>query len=182
MANVACATLLQEGSLDKLSLGAQYAAAGMNIYTLRRDGEPLCIRLDGSDLSLTVEPDAWCGGDRHAITFRVPMWIAQVFAGIEDRCRQLLEVDVPTIHAQWLGNVRPIGTHFAILKAKINMCGPRAAKFYDDTNKPTKPPASWHGLRPDVIVHARCVCAQKQSIGLVLEVTNVRYRDNMCPF
>ena len=150
----------------------------MQIYTLRRDGGPLRIKLDGA--ALRGEPDAW--GDRHRLTFEVPARVAHVFVEIEENCRHLLESGIPTIHALWLANVRPTNASGATLKAKVNTRGFRVAKFYDGSYKLSEPPSSWCGLRVDVIIHARCVCVQKQSVTLILEVTAVRYDDVRCPF
>ena len=95
----------------------------MQIYTLRRDGGPLRIKLDGA--ALRGEPDAW--GDRHRLTFEVPARVAHVFVEIEENCRHLLESGIPTIHALWLANVRPTNASGATLKAKANTHGFRVA-------------------------------------------------------
>jgi hypothetical protein len=96
-----------------------------------------------------------------------------------------LEDDHPAIQALWTSRIKPAEKYSATLAAKISVAGPRQARFYDKAAQPTEPPTSWRGLSVNAIVHVKGVYIQKQSIGLVLDVTDLRYAtppEPVCPF
>jgi hypothetical protein len=96
-----------------------------------------------------------------------------------------LEDDHPAIQALWTSRIKPAEKYSATLAAKISVAGPRQARFYDQAAQPTDPPTSWRGLSVNAVVHVKGVYIQKQSIGLVINVTDLRYAtppEPMCPF
>ena len=180
MANMAYTTVSQllEG-IDHLSLSSPHdAGRGMKVQPLRFRGAPLHIKLSSdNDLTVPFEPTSWGGGSetRKSIVMNIPEPLFEAMAELEDWCRQVLEDDNPGVQALWTSSLRPAERHSASLKAKINVSGPRQARFYDQAAEPTSPPPSFKGLRINAIVHVRGVYIQKQGIGLMLEVTDLRY-------
>jgi hypothetical protein len=117
--------------------------------------------------------------------FNIPEPLFEAMAALEDWCRQSLEDAHPTIQAMWTTSIKPGEQYEARLKAKINVSGARQARFYDHAAQPTEPPAVWKGLKANAILGVRGVYIQKQSIGLLLEVTDLRYvhpPEQECPF
>ena len=179
---------LLEG-IDHLSLSSPHdAGKGMKIQAIRFRGAPLHLKLsDDNNLSVPFEPSSWGGGSetRKSIVFNIPEPLFEALAELEDWCRQVLEDHHPAIQALWTSSIRPAEHYAASLKAKINVAGPRPARFYDEAAQPTEPPTSWKGLRVNAMVHVRGVYMQKQAIGLMLEVTDLRYGqppEPVCPF
>ena len=189
MANMAYTTVSQllEG-IDHLSLSSpRDGEKGMKFQSLSFRGAPLRIKLsDDNDLTVPFEPSSWGGSDtRRSITMNIPEPLFEAIAELEDWCRQVLEDDNPAVQALWTSSVRPAERYSATLRAKINVAGPRQAKFYGETAEPIEPPTSWKGLRVNAVVHVRGVYFQKQGIGLMLEVTDLRYGQPpppTCPF
>ena len=179
---------LVEG-IDDLSLATPYdAGKGMKIQAIRFRGAPLHLKLsDDNNLSVPFEPSSWGGSAeaRKSVKFNIPQPVFEGMAELEDWCRQVLEHDHPTVQALWTSCIKPTERYSATLKAKINVAGPRQARFYDQAAQPTEPPTSWKGLSVNVVVHVRGVYFQNQGIGLMLEVTDLRYTkpsEPACPF
>jgi hypothetical protein len=189
-ANMAFTTVSQlVEHIDELSLASPYdAGKGMKIQSIRFRGAPLHLKLsDDSNLSVPFEPSSWGGGSetRRSIVFNIPQPLFEAMAEVEDWCRQVLEDAHPTVQALWTSCIKPAERYSASLKAKINIAGPRQAKFYDEAGQQTDPPASWKGLNVNAVVHVRGVYIQKQGIGLMLEVTDLCYAkpsESACPF
>jgi len=171
-------TKLLEG-IDNLSLSSPYdAGQGMKMRSIRFRGDPLVLKLSNdTTLSVPFEPSAWGAGSgsRKTIAFNVPEPLFEAFAELEDYCRQLLEDDHPAVQALWSSSIKPAGRYSAILKAKINTSEPRQAAFFDATNQPTGAPTSWKTLQINAVIHVRGVYIQKNSIGLSLQTTHIRY-------
>jgi hypothetical protein len=175
--------------IDDLSLASPYdAGKGMKMLPIRFQGAPLHLKLSSdNDLSVPWEPSSWGGNTepRKSITFNIPQPVFEALAELEDWCRQVLEDTHPAIQALWISRVKPAEKYPATLAAKINLAGPRQARFYDQAAQPTEPPTSWRGLAVNAVVHVKGVYIQKQSIGLVLDVTDLRYAappERVCPF
>ena len=175
--------------IDELSLATSYdAGKGMKIRPIRFRGAPLHLKLsDENTLGVPFEPSSWGGGSetRKSIQFNIPQPVFEAMAELEDWCRQVLEDDNPTVQALWTSSIRPAERYSATLRAKINVAGPRQAKFYNEAGQLTEPPASWKGLQINAVVHARGVYISKQGIGLMLEVTDICFAkpsEPVCPF
>ena len=164
------------------------AALGMKIQHIRFRGAPLQLKpSDDANLTIPFEPSVYGGGSdpRKPIVFNIPEPLFEAMAALEDWCRQVLEEAHPTIQAMWTTSIKPGEQYEARLKAKINVSGARQARFYDHAAQPTEPPAVWKGLKANAILGVRGVYIQKHSVGLLLEVTDLRYvhpPEQECPF
>lgn len=181
---------LLEG-IDNLSLSPPHdVGKGMMVQAIRLRGAPLHLKLsdDKDNLTVPFEPSSWGGGSetRKSVVFNIPEPMFEAMAELEDWCRQVLEDQHPAVQAMWTSSIKPAERYSASLKAKINLAGPRPVRFYDEAAQPTTdPPTSWKGLQVNVVVHVRGVYIQKQAIGLMLEVTDLRYGQppkRACPF
>jgi hypothetical protein len=175
--------------IDDLSLAAPSDAGnGMKTQAIRFRGSPLHLKLSKAEnLSVPWEPSSWGGGTeaRKTITFNIPQPVVEALAEVEDWCRQALEDTHPAVRAIWRSHIRPAEKHSATLTAKINVAGSYQARFFDDKARLTEPPPFWKGLSVNAIVHVRGVYIQRRSIGLMLEVTDLRYSrppGPVCPF
>lgn len=174
-------------SIDKISLSSPKNAGkgGMKICTLKLDGRDVIVKLcdDLETITVPFEPSVFQGtGDetRKGIVFNVPDAIFDTFAAVEESCRQALESTVPNTNSIWSSSIRPSGSYPATLKAKINVTGDRAVKFYDVANEPAERPTNWQRLPCNAVLQVRGCYVQKQSVGLLLEVTHLQYGSELC--
>ena len=74
------------------------------------------------------------------------------------------------------------------MKAKINLSGPCAARFYDDAGSHVGQPGTWSGLCVKALVLVRGCYVQRlaggapSAYGMMLEVTHLSYGVPSCPF
>ena len=166
-------------SIVTLSLSSPYdAGQGMKMRSIRFRGAPLIMKLaNDTNLQVPFEPSSWGTGtgSRKTIAFNIPEQLFGAMAQLEDYCRQLLEDEHPAVQALWSSSIKPAGRYAATLRAKINTSDPRRAAFVDAANEPTEPPAAWKGLQINAVIHVRGVYIQKNTIGLSLEATHIRY-------
>jgi hypothetical protein len=176
---------------DDLSLGppCDVPAKGMKTQAIRFRGTCLRLKLSKAEsLSVPWEPSTWGGGcseTRKTITFNISQPAFEALAELEDWCRQTLKSAHPSVQAIWRSRIRPAEKYSAAFTAKINLTGPHQARFFDEEARPAKPPLSWKGLSVNAIVDVRGIYIQRQSIGLMLEVTDLQYckpSQPACPF
>ena len=60
-----------------------------------------------------------------------------------------------------------------------NVSGPYVASFYDENKRPCQPPQGWKGLQVSVMLQVRGCYVQRNSVGLLLDVTHLRYAEPM---
>ena len=171
--------LLKEvaAELDKLVLSAPVQSSAMQVAYARFAGTTPTFQLhDMAQLGLVTTPwapNVFRGtGQEHRVTatFNVPDSIREDMELIEERLRDILRPTVPKIDSLWCSSTKPGDKYKSTLRAKINVCGNRMAKFFDRDGNPTDPPASWHGLSVLPILSVRGVYTQKTGAGLMMEV------------
>ena len=168
--------------IDQLSLSqpTNVGKGGMKICFLKLDGQVETVKLapDLETITAPFEPSVFQGtGDeeRKGILFNIPQDTFDAFAAVEEFCRQALDESFPKIQSLWSSSLRPSDKYPATLKAKINVSGARAAKFYNDANEPAEQPENWKHLPCNAVLQVRGCYIQKQGIGMLLEVTHLQY-------
>ena len=168
---------------------------GMKFAQITYQGRPLSIRLsDELDAIRVPFPPSVYNGDgnepRKSIVYAIPEDVYAGFSELEDWCRQCLTDANPKVQALWCSMLKPADRWGAQLKAKINITGPRQAKFYDSSKQPCEAPSEWRGLGVNAVLQVRGIYIQKSSIGLMLETTHLQYDSTqkgaecaaLCPF
>lgn len=189
MATTSVAQLL--AGIDGLSLTTpRDGFAGMAFRGILLNGQPIRIKLADNMESITLPfaPSVFKGiGDepRKGIVFSVTPQVVEAMAELEDSCRQMLEDSNPKVQALWCGCIKPGDRYASTLKAKINVSGPKSATFYNVAGEAVPPPVEWQRLPVNAVIEVRGCYIQRQSIGLMLEVTDLQYREmarKQCPF
>ena len=189
MAVTSVAQLL--AGIDGLSLTApRDGVAGMTFRGIQLNGQPLRIKLadDLESITLPFAPSVFKGtGDepRKGIVFSVKPQVVEAMAVLEDACRQLLEDSNPKVQALWCSCIKPGEQYAATLKAKVNVAGQKPATFYNAAGEAVPPPVDWKGLSVNAVIQVRGCYVQRQSIGLMLDVTDLQYGElvqKQCPF
>ena len=182
-------------NLDQLALGVALALPKGNIKksNLTYRNQPLALRLGGEDLdsmkTVAFEPSVYQGAGAEAskgIVFRMSSADFEAFQKIEDWCKKSLATQVPNADALWSSSAKLTDKWGAQLRAKINVSGPYVAAFYDEGKQPCRPPQVWKGLQVSVMLQVRGCYVQRNSVGLLLDVTHLRYaeplaEDSECP-
>ena len=171
----------------QLALGSAILLAKGNMKTclLSFRDAPLSIQL-GEGLQTTTiafTPSVFGGtGEevRKGIVFRISQEDYAAFAAFEQRCRDMLRETIPNVDELWSPSARVSEKWGAQLRAKINIReGGRgwSAKFYNEAKEPCGIPEQWQGLRVSAILQARSGYIQRNSIGLILDVSHLQYRE-----
>ena len=74
-------------------------------------------------------------------------------------------------------SLKPADKYGATVKAKINLAGERAVKFYSAANEPCEAPTDWKGLHCNAVVCVKGVYIQRQGVGLLIDVTHLQYTE-----
>ncbi len=189
MATTSVAQLL--AGIDGLSLTApRDGFAGMTFRGVLLNGQPLRVKLadDMKSITLPFAPSVFKGnGDepRKGIVFSVLPQVVEAMAELEDACRQMLEESCPRVQALWCSCIKPGDKYASTLKAKINVAGPKPANFYNVACEAVPPPVEWQRLPVNAVIEVRGCYIQRQSIGVMLEVTDLQYGElarERCPF
>ena len=167
---------------DQFSLSAPTAVKGgtMKICYLKFNGKPLSIKLSDNleTINIPFAPSVFGGGtgleDRKGIVFNIPDEVFDNFAVLEEWCRTKLVEHFPNIESIWTSSVKPKDKFSSSLKAKINVSGPRVAKFYNADNEIADPPECWRQLPCNAVVVIRGCYCQKGSIGLLVDCTHLQ--------
>ena len=158
---------------DRLTLSAPTAGKlGMQFCSLRLDSKPVVLKLTG--LTIPFEPSVFQGTGqepRKSMLMNITQEIFDAFATIENFCRQ------PEQQALWTSSLKPADKYGATLKAKINVTGERAVKFYSAANDPCEAPTDWKNLRCNAVVLVKGIYIQRQGVGLLVDVTHLQYAE-----
>ena len=90
-------------------------------------------------------------------------------------CRHALEGAVPNTDSIWSTSLQRSANYPATFKAKINLLGDRAAKFYDVADETAERPSNWKRLPCNAVLQVRGCYLQRQSLGLLLEKTHLQH-------
>ena len=173
-------------NLDQLALSVATALSKGNIKksNLTYKGQPLAIRLRGEELesmmTVAFEPSVYQGTGaeaRKGIVFRLSNEDFETFQKLEEWCKQSLATQVPNADAIWSDSAKLTDKWGAQLRAKINVSGPYVANFYDESKRPCQPPQAWKGLQASALLQVRGCYVQRNSVGLLLDVTHLRYAE-----
>ena len=164
-------------NLSRLSLGPATALPKgvLKKCALTYEERPLSLRLEGE---VVFEPSVYQGtGDeaRKGIVLRLSSADFTAFQALEEWCKQALLEQTPNVDGIWSDSSKLTEKWGAQLKAKINVHGPYCAIFYDESRQPCKAPQVWKGLLATVLLEVRGCYVQRNSAGLLLEVTHLRY-------
>ena len=172
--------------MDKLGLSEPTTAgkSGMKICNLTQEGKPVTVKLadDLKTVSTPFEPSVYQGTGQEArkgIVFSIPQDMFDALTIVEEFCRNSLEESNPKVHGLWSSSLRPSDKYPARLKAKINVDGNRAAKFYNEANELAELPEHWKTLPCNAVLQVRGCYIQRQAIGMLLEVTHLQYGSNV---
>ena len=191
------ATLAAEllGRIDELSLspGTVVGGEAFAVHPLNLAGQPLRLKLaeEIGSTSVPVEPVGYSPqGVRKTLTFSVPQPVFEAFVALEEACREKLAglAPGPEVRALWHSSLCPARGGQPALKAKINVSGPCAARFYDGAGSHVGPPCAWTGLCVKALVLVRGCYVKRlaggapSAYGMVLEVTHLSYGVPSCPF
>ena len=180
--------------IDELSLSpGMVVGEAFAVHPIHLAGQPLRLKLaeDLGSVSVPVEPVGYSPqGVRKTLTFSVPQPVFEAFVALEEACRQNLAGLAPgsEVRALWRSSLCPARGGQATLKAKINLSGPCAARFYDDAGTQVGRPGTWTGLCVKALVLVRGCYVQRlangapSAYGMMLEVTHLSYGVPSCPF
>ena len=170
------------------------AKGNMKICQLRFQGKPLTLKL-GQDLESTTvifEPSVYNGtGEetRKGIVFRISDDDFNAMAEFEQWCLNALRATNPNVDSLWSASAKKSDKWGSQLKAKINLsAGQWGAAFYNEATEPCSEPEEWRGLPVSLVLQVRGCYIQRQSIGLLIDVTHLQYKDlpeeppHKCPF
>lgn len=174
------------GALDLAP--AQNGPRGMTIHPFTYQGQSLKLRLadDLNTVRVPFDPSTFNNSTtetRMTVAFSVPDSLFNLVAQIEERVRELLGSSAQSL---WCSSVKPSDKYSATLRAKIHTQGPRQARFWNaDGQQTTSPTVPWKTLPINAVVYFRGCYVTRQSIGLMLEVTDVQLGQPVtltCPF
>ena len=178
--------------IEELSLSPGTAVGeSLVIHPIHLAGQPLRIKLGEDSVSVLGEPVSYnTQGHRKTITFKVPRSVFEAFVALEEACRQNLAGLAPgrEVRALWRSSLCPARGEQATLKAKINLSGPCAARFFDNAGTQVGRPGTWNDLCVKAMVLVRGCYVQRlangvpSAYGLMLEVTHLSYGAPICPF
>ena len=178
--------------IEELSLSPGTAVGeSLIVHPIHLAGQPLRLKLGEDSVSVHGEPVSYSPqGHRKTITFNVPRSVFEAFVALEEACRQNLAGLAPgrEVRALWRSSLCPARGGQATLKAKINLSGPCAARFYDDSGSHVGQPGTWSGLCVKALVLVRGCYVQRlangapSAYGMMLEVAHLRYGVSSCPF
>ena len=168
------------------------AKGNMKTCQLRFEGQVLAIRL-GQDLESTTvvfEPSVYGGtGEeyRKGVVFKIGEEDYEAFAVLEQWCRDELRATNPNVEALWCPSAKKSDKFGTQVKAKINLTGGAyGAKFYNEAKELCDAPEEWRGLQVSVILQVRGCYIQRNSVGLLIDVTHLQYKEaeqaQVCPF
>ena len=170
------------------------AKGNMKTCQLRFEGQVLTIKL-GQDLQSTTvvfEPSVYGGtGEeyRKGVVFRIGDDDYEAFAVLEHWCRDSLRATNPNIDALWCPSAKKSDKFGSQVKAKINLKGGAyRAKFYNEAKELCDAPEEWRGLQVGVILQVRGCYIQRNSVGLLIDVTYLQHKEPLaeqvqdCPF
>ena len=154
----------------------------------------MTIRL-GQDLESTTvvfEPSVYGGtGEeyRKGVVFKIGEEDYEAFAVLEQWCRDELRATNPNVDALWCPSAKKSDKFGTQVKAKINLKGGAyGAKFYNEAKELCDAPEEWRGLQVSVILQVRGCYIQRNSVGLLIDVTYLQYKEPLaeqaqdCPF
>ena len=168
-------------SMEDFAISDVKASANkmLKIANITFKGQPLLLK-SNAWLRIVYEPSVYNGTgqeERKNIVLELTPEIEQVLATMEDTIRQTLDEKVPNIDAIWVSSLKPsAGSSGPTVKAKINVSGKQACKFYDEDNVATEPPSAFRPLDAKVVLRIQGVYVQKQAAGLMMTVTHMQNR------
>ena len=178
--------------IEELSLShGTVVGESLIVHPIHLAGQPLRLKLGEDSVSVHGEPVSYSPqGHRKTITFNVPRSVFEAFVALEEACRQNLAGLAPgrEVRALWRSSLCPARGEQATLKAKINLSGPCAARFFDDTGTQVGRPGTWNDLCVKAMVLVRGCYVQRlangvpSAYGLMLDVTHLSYGVPICPF
>ena len=168
--------------------------ANMKMCPLRFQGKPLSLKL-GQDLGSTTvifEPSVYNGtGEetRKGIVLRISDDDFSAMVEFEQWCVNALRATNPTVDSLWSASAKKSDKWGSQLKAKINLQpGKWGTTFYNEAKELCDQPEEWRGLPVSLVLQVRGCYIQRQSIGLLIDVTHLQYKDlpeeppHKCPF
>ena len=107
----------------------------------------------------------------------------------EQWCLDALRATNPNVDSLWSASAKKSDKWGSQLKAKINLqSGKWGATFYNEAKGLCDQPEEWRGLPVSLVLQVRGCYIQRQSIGLLLDVTQLQYKElpeeprHECPF
>ena len=158
---------------------------GIKLFSITYQGSPLRLRLadDLATIRIPFEPSTYNNNpaeSRKNVVFSIPPESFNAFAELEERCREKLDCQI-----LWSSSLKPHETYDPLLRAKIHTQGPRACKYWDKSTKTAATPNTFRNIPLNAVVLIRGCYESKQSVGLMLEVTDIQFGDpppTDCPF
>ena len=151
----------------------------LKIANVTFKGQPLSLK-PNEWLRILYEPSVYNGTgqeERKNIVLELTPEIEEVLATMEEAIRQTLDEKIPNIEAIWISSLKPAsGFRGPTVKAKINVSGGQACKFFDEGNVATSPPVAFKHLEAKVVMRIQGVYIQKQAAGLMMTITHMQNR------
>ena len=145
---------------------------GLKVYALSK---PLSLKLsDACDLVVPFSPGVFNGKgneERVNICFTISDEWVDAVKRLEGVCKEKVG------ESTWASCIKETEGYAPLLKAKLQLTGEKACKYYDDEGRSTSMPLSWNRIQCNAIISVRGIYFAGTSTGLQLDVTHIQY----CP-
>ena len=152
-------------------------AHGMKTFRIQSDG-PFCFKISAT---IPFTPSCFQGNgdeERKGIVLSISQEDYDKLSEFSESFKtQLIEL-YPDINKSWNNCMKPATEKYpSQLKAKINVKGDRACKFYNPQGLTIEAPSNWGRLEVTAIVRLGGIYVQSKTrgAGMTLDVTHVQY-------
>ena len=125
-------------------------------------------------------PSAYGGGtggedQRQGILLSIKPEDFASLALVEKEIQNQLSEMYPKLSKKWISGLKESAEYPPQVRAKINLSGPRACRFFDEAGKPTvEAPQNWRNLGVNVVLRVSGVYVQAKNAGLILDITHLQ--------
>ena len=148
---------------------------GMKIHKVQSDG-PFSFKLSAST---PFAPSVFQGTgqeERQGIVLSISPEVYDQLTSFSDSFKAQLSEKYPDIAQKWTSCLKAATDKYAAqLKAKINLKGDKACKFFSPEGLSIKTPETWRRLEVTAVVRIGGIYVQSKGAGMLLEVTHLQY-------
>ena len=151
---------------DAKSVGGK----GLKVYALSK---PLTLKLsDACDLVVPFSPGVFNGKgneERVNICFTISDEWIDAIKRLENECKEKVG------ESTWASCIKETEGYAPLLKAKLQLTGEKACKYYDEEDRVAPMPLSWNRIQCNAMISIRGIYSAGTSTGLQLDVTHIQY-------
>ena len=149
---------------------------GMKIYNVPYEGGAFVFKLHGITTPFTPSVFNGTGEEtRQSVVFSIPEDVFKILNGFEDDFKAQLSTEYPKVAETWHSSLKPADKYAATFRAKINLSGDKACKFFTTEQEPTSTPSNWRGFEVNAVIRIGGVYTQSRGAGMLCEVTHLQY-------